>query len=246
MSDDHETLNCSEHGESYTTYVCEHLVKDPVQRWHAAPPSDENRWPDALCSECNGEFLKEGEWNEANEKSIVIKILCHNCYEAAQSRSVDQLTGEAAEAWAVLIKESTKALRRKQQSLEKKFELGKHKRWDWDQEKAELIFSNDGVPAVRCDIAFIGSVSKVSKTWLWAWANFSLIDVLRIPIDRVREFGEAHDFPKLIVPKWPAEEIDGWEMSAIAADVIKAKGVYRAPSQNGFTFLAILDAKWTQ
>jgi hypothetical protein len=123
MGNDHETLDCSEHGEGYTTYVCEHLVKNPVQRWHAALPSDENRWPDAWCSQCNVEFLKEGEWNEANEKSIVIKILCHNCYEAAQARSVDRLTGERAEAWTVLIKECTRALRRKQRSLEKKFEL---------------------------------------------------------------------------------------------------------------------------
>src|SRR5215510_7278629 len=129
MSDDLETLSCSEHGEAYTTYVCEHLVKDPVQRWHAAPPSDENRWPDAWCSQCNVEFLKEGEWNEENEKGVIPKILCHKCYEAAQARSVDRLTGGAAEAWTALIKESTEALRKKQQSLEKKFQLGKHKRW---------------------------------------------------------------------------------------------------------------------
>ena len=74
----------------------------------------------------------------------------------------------------------------------------------------------------------------------------AFFDVVRIPMDKVREFGEAHDFPKLIVPEWTAEEVDGWEMSAIAADVIKAKGVYRAPVQDGFTFLAILDAKSVQ
>ncbi|MBO0719471.1 MAG: hypothetical protein J2P41_01525 [Blastocatellia bacterium] len=132
----------------------------------------------------------------------------------------------------------------KQQSLEEKFDISKHKRWDWSQEKAELTFSNDGIPAVRCDIVFIGSVSHISQTWLWAWANFSLEDAVRIPLDKVREFGEAHDFPRLTVPMWPAEEVDGWEMSAIATNLIGAKGVYRAPSENGYTFLAILDARW--
>src|SRR5262245_11876750 len=176
MSDEFETLDCSEHGEAYTTYVCEHLVKDPVQHWHAAHPSDEDPWPDAWCTQCNVELLKEGEWNEKNEEGLVVKILCHLCYEAAQGRSVARLTGDVAEAWDVLIEESMKTLRRKQRTLEKEFEIDKHKRWDWDQEKAELIFSNDGVPAVRCDIAFIGSVSEESKTWLWAWANFSLFD----------------------------------------------------------------------
>ncbi len=244
MSDDPDKVSCSTHGEAYTTYVCEHLVKNPVQRWYSSPPSADNRWPDAWCLQCNAVFLKEGEWNERNEDTVIPKILCHKCYEAAQARSVDRLTEKVAETWAALVKESTEALRNKQELLDKEFELGKHKRWDWDQEKAQLIFSNDGVPAVQCDIAFIGSISNVSNTWLWSWANLSLTEGVRVPIERVREFGEANDFPRLTIPKWPAEEVDGWEMSAVAADVLKAKGVYRTPSKNGFTFLAIRDAKW--
>jgi hypothetical protein len=246
MSDDSNTVTCAEHGEAYTTFVCEHLVRNPVQRWYCAPPSEDNLWPDAWCPQCHVQYLKEGEWNEKNEEGLVAKILCHGCYETARASSVDRLTGKEARAWATIVKKSTEALRKKQRSLERNFELGRHKRWDWDQEKAQLIFSNDGIVAVQCDIVFVGSVSTISDTWLWAWANFGLTDAVRAHVNRVREFGEARDLPKLTVPKWAAEESDGWEMSAIAADVLKAKGVYRTPSQTGFTFLAILDAKWVQ
>jgi len=245
MSDD-TRISCDTHGESSTTYVCEHLIRNPVQRWYSAAPSEANRWPDAWCSKCNVEFLKEGEWNERNERGLVPKILCHNCYEAAQARSLGRLQGGAAAAWNELISVSALALRRKQELLERALQLGKYKRWDWDQQMAKLIFSNDGDPGVICDIAFVGSVSTVSNTWLWSWANFSLTATVRNPMEEVREFGEERDFPKLTVPKWPAEEVDGWEMSSVAAEVLRAQGIYRTPGQNGYTFLAILNARRTQ
>ena len=245
MSDDTK-VSCDTHGESNTTYVCEHLVRNPVQRWYSDVPSEDNRWPDAWCSACNVEFLKEGEWNEKNEMGLVAKLLCHNCYEAAQARSLERLHGSAEAAWNELREQCGIALRRKQDCLERDFQLGKLKRWDWDQQTGQLIFSNDGVPAVICDIAFVGSVSTVSNTWLWSWANFSLTETVRDPMDKVRVFGEERDFPKLTVPKWPAEEVDGWEMSSIAAEVLHARGVYRTPAQYGYTFLAILDAQRAQ
>ena len=242
MSDDTK-VSCASHGEAYATYVCQHLARNPAQRWHCDEPSADDRWPDAWCPKCNVAFLKEGEWNERNEKGLVAKILCHRCYEAAQATSLRRLKGRAAKAWDALVTASAESLHRKQALLEKRFELGKHSRWDWDQDKAQLIFSNDGVPAVHCDIAFVGSVSTVSNTWLWSWANFSLTEIVRTPMRKVREYGEKHDFPRLTVPKWPAEEVDGWENASVAVEVLGAKGVYRTPSETGFTFLAILKAR---
>ena len=55
----------------------------------------------------------------------------------------------------------------------------------------------------------------------------------------VREFGEKNGFPRLTVPKWQADEADGWEMSAIAAHVLDAEGVYRVPTEKGFLFMAM-------
>lgn len=104
-------------------------------------------------------------------------------------------------------------------------------------------FSNDGVPAVRARIQFIGSFSPLSNTWLWAWANFSIDAPNRALVEKVRELGEERDFPKLTTWKWNATEHDGWHMAAIAARVMGAKGIYRAPSDTGPTFLAIMDAE---
>ncbi|MEK6323725.1 MAG: DUF6882 domain-containing protein [Acidobacteriota bacterium] len=60
---------------------------------------------------------------------------------------------------------------------------------------------------------------------------------------KVRDFGEVQGFPRLTTPKWSGEEVDGWEMTSIAAYILNARGAYRTPDETGFTFLAITDIR---
>jgi hypothetical protein len=241
MSAQGDHIGCAEHGEAYATWVCSHLAADPVQEWFSDYPSEDTPWPDSWCSQCNLEFRKEGEWNEKNEDSLAIKLACNHCYEDARSRSVDRLKGEALGEWNSLLAECCHFLQERQARITEEYEIGNHKRWDWDQDRGELIFSNDGVPAVIASIEFVGSISTISNTWLWSWANFSLTEKVRTRMKEVRSFGELHHYPRLTNPKWSAEELDGWEMTSIAAYVLDARGAYRTPDENGFTFLAITD-----
>jgi hypothetical protein len=55
----------------------------------------------------------------------------------------------------------------------------------------------------------------------------------------IRDFGEEKGFTRLTVLKWNADSIDGWEVSAIAAQALGAHGVYRTPTANGFLYMAI-------
>lgn len=243
MADDN-SIQCSEHGKAIATYVCEHLAMNPKQRWYCDYPSEDNRWPDAWCEQCDTEFQKEGEWNEENEDAVKIKLICNHCYESGLASSVDCVEEEILERWTQTVAECHQELCVKQELLNSQFALSKHKRWDYDQETGLLTFSNDGIPAVIANIEMIGSVSTVSDTWLWSWANFHLLPNVRTHIVAVRGFGEKMGFPRLTVPKWHAEEALGWEMSAIAAHVLDAKGAYRVPTGKGFLFMAITDIRF--
>jgi hypothetical protein len=244
MTDDDERVQCADHGQGRATYVCRHLAADPVQPWFGEPASAERPWPDAWCTACNAAFEAEGEWNERNESAIEISVLCHRCYEDARGRSVGRLTGDALDAWQAYVAESCTLLEATQSRLRADFDIDRHPRWDWSQETAELVFSTEGAPVVVADIRFVGSVSTVSHTWLWSWANPHLHDKVCDRMSEVRELGEARDFPHLATAKWPATEEDGWHMAAIAARVLGARGVYRTPGETGYTFLVILDARW--
>ena len=246
MSDASEQISCDVHGEAFTTYVCGHLAEDSVQRWHCGFPSEDNPWPDAWCDRCNEIFLREGEWNEKNEREVKLKLLCHHCYEKRKGESVGRLHGGQLAGWRSFVDECQRELQQKQDALSQCFSLGTHKRWDWDQERGEIVFSNDGIAALIAKVTFVGSVSTKSGTWLWSWANHHVLESARSRIYEVRKLGESRDFPHLLIPKWEANEVDGWEMAAVAAHVLSAAGVYRTPGDTGFTFMALSDVRRAQ
>lgn len=246
MNDDSNEVSCSVHGKASVTFVCSHLAANPLQRWHCDYPTEDSPWPDAWCDQCNEAYLRDGEWTEENSGCLDLKILCHQCYEGAKGASVDRLDGAALEAWRAFVGLCHRELHDKQDALKERFSLGAHKRWDWDQDRGELVFSNDGVPAVIAKIEFVGSTSTQSDTWLWSWANPSVVESVRSRILAVRDFGEGRDFPRLTVPKWPAEEVDGWEMAAIAAHVLDGQGVYRTPDDAGLTFMVLTEVRFAQ
>jgi hypothetical protein len=243
MPNDSETLQCSTHGESSVTYVCEHLAENPAQRWHCDYPGQDTPWPDAWCDRCNVEFLKQGEWNDANQGVANIKLFCASCYERSKGESIAFADPASRKRWSAFVSDCCKELEQKNEQLWKRLSLSSYKRWDWNQDTAELVFSNDGVPGVVARISFVGSLSTKSNTWLWAWANFSLVDVIRESAIAIREYGEKEGFASLTIPKWPATQEDGWHMAAVAARVLGAEGAYRTPSDNGFTFMVLRDVR---
>jgi hypothetical protein len=94
---------------------------------------------------------------------------------------------------------------------------------------------------VLADIEFIGSYSALTRTWLWAQANFDWRENLGNRVTGVQAFGNMHALPRLTIRKWRCSEEGAWKMAAVAAAVLEARGVYRAPSRNGPVFLAIMD-----
>ena len=244
MSDeDDDSIACANHGKARATYVCAHLADDPVQRWHGASPTPDNAWPDAWCDRCNAVFLRDGAWTDGNSGTLDIKVFCSRCYELAKGRSVSRLRGASLASWNDLVETCRIELQAKQDALAERFELWRHARWDWNQDRAEIVFSNDGVPAVVATVAFVGSLSTRSGTWLWSWANDSLTPAVVGAMARVRDYGEALDRPHLAVPLWPADEHDGWAMTAVAAHLLEAAGAYRTPGDNGFTYMLLGDVR---
>ncbi|RVU39139.1 hypothetical protein EOI86_07780 [Hwanghaeella grinnelliae] len=241
MSKPNETLDCPIHGEAYTAFICPHLADDPNQEWFCDYPSAENPWPDAKCASCHTGFTEQGASNEKAGGNLNAKKICHLCYEDGHGKSAAYLMELRQAAWEPFLSDAFSELEDKQQRLETEYKIGHSDRWDYDQRHGTILFSNAGTVVVRAAAQFIGSISTTSDTWLWSWANTSLIPGTFEDLFAVRDFGEAHRFAKLTVPMWPADEVDGWEMSAVAVKLIKAKGAYRAPGKTGFTFMSLKD-----
>jgi hypothetical protein len=244
MSDEVRDVDCPEHGSAPSSMVCQHLAAGQGLGFNFGPDPEapDALWPDAWCDGCAEILTKEGEWNDAALAFADFRLLCSGCYQRV--RLANWARNEAA--FAELVETSMAYLRARQNDLEARYRLGTYPRYDWYQETAELVFSDKGKPRVIADIQFVGSISTESASWMWSWANPSLLESAKSTVRRVREFGDRHSFMKLACGYWDAEEVDGWEMTAISAHLLKAKGAYRSPDERGFTFMILTDVRWAQ
>ncbi len=128
-------------------------------------------------------------------------------------------------------------LREQQKVVESQYGIHQYESWHYDQETGLLTFSNEGKELVRIVYEEVGSISKITETWLWSWANPNLEDKIKTDILMVKQYGEANSLEPLTKRKWYNDDYDGWELTAIAAYLMKAKGAYRVPLENTFSFM---------
>ncbi|WP_372831458.1 DUF6882 domain-containing protein [Pontibacterium sp.] len=150
----------------------------------------------------------------------------------------------AKEEWCSTVSDACHFLTERQDALMRDYKLGEHQRFEWDQSSGVLTFSNNGVPAVRAKIQFVGSVSILSKTWLWSWANPSVDQTVKDQMEWVKGYGEERNFIALTNEQWEGDDDDGWEMTCVAALVLNAQGAYRTESETGYTYMIITDIQW--
>lgn len=145
-----------------------------------------------------------------------------------------------------LSTEAYRYLNEQQEICKTTYKLLEYQNWYYDQPTGKLTFSDDGITKLVIDYEEVGSVSQKTNTWLWSWANPHVEDKVKTEITLVRDFGIKCDLPKLVTAKWDANETDGWEMTAIAAFLLKAKGAYRVPNKENdlFSFMIFKEINW--
>jgi hypothetical protein len=233
------TVECDTHGSAHAAFVCAHLIARPEQAWYCDYPSKRDPFPDAWCAECERVVEREEGWSDLACAFADIKVICGQCYVNLQARSIPVLEDAVRADWETFVASCRDALAVLQSSLDHRLGIGSYERYDYDQATKQLVFSNKGVPGLIADLEVVGTYSKVAGTWMWSWANFSLLSKVRTRMKRVRTLGEQRSFPRLTTYLWPGEKSDAWDMAAIAAHVLRAQGVYRSPGESTDLFMTI-------
>ncbi|MGN8058647.1 DUF6882 domain-containing protein [Pedobacter sp. 22163] len=174
--------------------------------------------------------------------TLVLAVSFASCKNKTSSKKIELLDTVSFEE---LSKISCEYLKNQQAHCMEKYKIGKYERWDYDQRTGKLIFSDQGVRKVIIDYEEVGSVSLKSNTWLWAWGNSSIEENVKKEITTIRTYGIKRGFESLLKAKWSADIVDGWDMAAISAYILKAKGVYRTPSHDNKLFSFMLFKKIT-
>lgn len=143
-------------------------------------------------------------------------------------------TDESPE-FKALLEGSLEGLRLQTAAHQNMWRFGQSERWDFTQDSGELIFTFPET-TVRAPAQIIGSIDNTNKTWLWAWANPSITTALTQDSVQIRNYGQQNQIKRLTTASWPAEEMDGWQMAALANRLCKSNGVYRGPAGSAFVF----------
>lgn len=139
-----------------------------------------------------------------------------------------------------LIKESHLYLSKIQDSFKKKYNLNYYENWYYEDGTAIFKF-NTGEDEMYFKYQIVGSFSKNTNTWKWSWDNEHLPKIVKKDLSKVKEYGESNLYEKLTTGMWEADEIDGWEMTAIASKILKPIGAYRIPSEHLLTYCLLTE-----
>ncbi len=244
MSDSDKTIECGTHGKTRATFVCQHLISGEHLGFNCGyePDDPDDLYPDAWCDKCETTRQVEGEWNEKSEAISDIAVICAHCYEDTRARNWIQDDQE----WNELVSSCCQLFQRRQEKFLSKFKVGDHERWDLDQETGIITFSHEGEPQVEAEIHFVGTYSRKSNTWMWAWANYLDEEKVRSASRRIREFGEEHKFLGLAAHLSDATEEDAGHYTAIMAKELDAIGIYRTTKDELISYMVITKARWVK
>ena len=143
--------------------------------------------------------------------------------------------------YADLLNQSRQYLLQQQDIIKQKYGLDEYLQMDFEQETGEMIFTLKEGKRIIMSFLVVGSISDRSRTWMWAWDNPYMLENVKEEMLKVRAFGEENGIEKLTSPKWPASDDDGWEMTAIATWVLKAKGAFSFLSDEMMVFVVFKD-----
>lgn len=91
MSDQSVKVRCRTHGESFATFVCQHLAHGVGRGFYSSDDgSGTDPCPDAWCAECDTVMMAKGHWDEESEAFAGITLLCAGCYEIVKQRNLDR------------------------------------------------------------------------------------------------------------------------------------------------------------
>ena len=81
-------VHCPTHGETEETFVCSHLTEESAGLgFNRNEPSEEKRFPDAWCDDCDLIVQAHQGWSEVTDELVQIRLLCSSCYERSRIRN---------------------------------------------------------------------------------------------------------------------------------------------------------------
>lgn len=141
------------------------------------------------------------------------------------------------------LEQCCQELEEKQSVLLKEF-IGDYDLVEIDYQRGIVEFKKYAVVKNASQITPIGSYSKITSSWLWAWANPSIPDALKQKSEKIKELGRITGLEIFHKTVFPAEQEMTWEIIAMACHQIKSMGFCRPDTgSDDWLFVALDDVE---
>ncbi|MEU7335239.1 DUF6882 domain-containing protein [Streptomyces sp. NPDC007074] len=111
--------------------------------------------------------------------------------------------------------------------------LGTAERWDLNQRTGEIKWTfPDKVATAPAQI--LGSYNRSTSSWMWAWANDSILPSMSRDSEKVRAWAAAHGHSGLSLPRVEVDEETAGTIAAVALRITGAAGFYRGGGGTAF------------
>ena len=128
--------------------------------------------------------------------------------------------------------------------LERQLDLGEvigNNNWNVDLSKSEISFG----PNLTFAMQALGTFSRESDTWLWAWANTQTpyTEAGTQQARQLRQYGEDHGLALLANPDCEATDDDLHRLGLMATGLLQADAYYLADYGQGIMLVTLTDAR---
>lgn len=141
--------------------------------------------------------------------------------------------------WASLVAGARGMMSERQPATYAQFGLDFSMQYEWNLDRAEIVFKSKGRPIVRAALQFLGSITGRGGTWLWGWANDSIPAAATKRLAEIRRYGEDQGFPKLTEAEWTPEGVEGHDVMFVSACILGAPAFFHDHYQNLALFFVL-------
>ena len=133
-------------------------------------------------------------------------------------------------------------LESKQNSLIEKYNLGNKDEFFIDQETEKLQFKDEGKVVLEFKVVFIGTWAHKKENWLWAWANNSLLDDIKLKSIKLKGLSDITGkdiFSNEKIDNCTEDMVYG--LVAMSVNHLNGLGMYRIPGERSHLYVCLME-----
>jgi len=141
--------------------------------------------------------------------------------------------------WELLVIGARAQMAVRQPETYSKFKIDFSMQYEWNLDRAEIVFKSNGQTVVSARLQMLGSICNPNGNWLWSWANESIPEGSKHRLVEVRKYGETNGFTKLTLGEWRANGDDGHDVMMVAAGILDAQAYFHDHYHNMALFFVL-------